>query len=93
MVDAHPQLFMSLLCFSVEIAILVTVFLLAHRFIVVSMFGLMEEAAAAASKSGKLGYKSKAKRDASGNTKDQAMALIIDYFSNEEANSDSNDKE
>ena len=55
-----------------------------------------QEAAAAASKaskSGKSGYSSKAKRDASGNTKDQAMAAMLDYFSNEGADSDSDDEE
>ena len=49
--------------------------------------------AAKASKSSKSEYSSKAKRDASGNTKDQAMAAMLDYFSNEGADSDSNDNE
>ena len=49
-------------------------------------------AASKASKSGKSGYSSKAKRDASGNTKDQAMAAMLDYFSNEGDGSDSDDE-
>jgi hypothetical protein len=52
-----------------------------------------QEAAAAASKASKSGYNSKAKRDASGNTKDQAMVAMLDYFSNEGADSDSDDEE
>ena len=42
MVDAQPQLFMSLLCFPVDLAIIVIIFLLAHHLIVASMFGLMD---------------------------------------------------
>ena len=48
--------------------------------------------AAKASKLGKSGYNYKAKRDASGNTKDQAMAAMLDYSSNEGADSDIDDE-
>ena len=46
----------------------------------------------AASAAGKSGYKSKVKRDASGNTKDQDMVVMLNYFSNEGADIDSDDK-